>query len=459
MALMHLRQHGVQASLVEPSDSRKHRWPSVRPRMREHVVWRRSTLCACLTRPSFSWETTVAAAANVLGDDTLHAQLLAEMAQKLRVYLYEQPAGATPAKNFTGQNRGYGMERVFAQRLASSHMRVDDGFSANLFWLPLFPAAMRFTPTEEQLRTSRTVIGRRHRYLSGIQEEVRRVVTHLAATLPFLARRNGSDHFWVSGADDGKAAAASTPLLANAIALANTGDQSARERDRCQLPADSPHGRWRAANDVATVPHVIDATFTIPRADSLAAIRSRRIGVFFAGILAHGPGLQTRGQLMRAFAHHRWTLAPGLDTRIAQGHIGAHEYRISLSNAVFCLAPRGNVVWSPRLVDAILFGCIPVVISDDYWLPHSCFVDWRAFSVRVREHEANLLPTLLSDLYRNATHLERMHAALRRVRHAFVLEPHRRPSDNREEGHGFGADAFELHMVETYMRSQGCAQT
>ena len=38
------------------------------------------------------------------------------------------------------------------------------------------------------------------------------------------------------------------------------------------------------------------------------------------------------------------------------------------------------------------FQCIPVVISDDYTLPFSCFVDWERFSIRVREDEIDQLP-------------------------------------------------------------------
>ncbi len=44
-------------------------------------------------------------------------------------------------------------------------------------------------------------------------------------------------------------------------------------------------------------------------------------------------------------------------------------YLEELWNATFCLNIRGYASWSPRLVDSLLLGCIPVIIGDSTHYP------------------------------------------------------------------------------------------
>ena len=59
----------------------------------------------------------------------------------------------------------------------------------------------------------------------------------------------------------------------------------------------------------------------------------------------------------------------------------------ALKTTKFCLCPRGNKAWSPRLMDAVWFGCIPVVIADHYVLPLGDLVDWESIAVTVAEKQ------------------------------------------------------------------------
>ena len=55
-------------------------------------------------------------------------------------------------------------------------------------------------------------------------------------------------------------------------------------------------------------------------------------------------------------------------------------------------------MWRPRLIEYIWFGCIPVVLADDYYLPFSALVDWDDFSVRICEKDAHRIKEILVSL-------------------------------------------------------------
>ena len=47
--------------------------------------------------------------------------------------------------------------------------------------------------------------------------------------------------------------------------------------------------------------------------------------------------------------------------------------------------------WSPRVMDAVWFGCIPVFLADHYHPPLHGLVDWDQLAVSVPEREVRLV--------------------------------------------------------------------
>merc|ERR1711933_609579 len=57
------------------------------------------------------------------------------------------------------------------------------------------------------------------------------------------------------------------------------------------------------------------------------------------------------------------------------------NYRSVMGNSIFCLVPKGVGTWSHRLYEAMLAGCIPVILSNEVRLPFP-ELPWASFSVK-----------------------------------------------------------------------------
>jgi hypothetical protein len=97
----------------------------------------------------------------------------------------------------------------------------------------------------------------------------------------------------------------------------------------------------------------------------------------------------------------------------ADGATTPSKYMKLLARSRFCLHLRGTRVYAPRLIEAMLFGCVPVIVADGYDLPLSWFLDWDAFSVRMSEREG-VNATYVAEMV-DAADWRRKHDALRRV--------------------------------------------
>jgi Exostosin family len=60
----------------------------------------------------------------------------------------------------------------------------------------------------------------------------------------------------------------------------------------------------------------------------------------------------------------------------AVSSVGDREYQELLSNSIFAFVPRGDALFSYRLLEALSFGCIPVILSDGWVLPLDRSIPW-----------------------------------------------------------------------------------
>ena len=123
----------------------------------------------------------------------------------------------------------------------------------------------------------------------------------------------------------------------------------------------------------------------------------RPISVLFAGSIDPGPGGAPRvyaglhyskGVRQYIWKHFR----DRKDWKIVSGHYP--EYTSDLSKSTFCLCPEGWHAWTPRIYEALVSGCIPVIFAKSLDLPFSSFVEYDAFSVRINDTSSNSLRQL-----------------------------------------------------------------
>ncbi|KAL7617771.1 hypothetical protein Lser_V15G01850 [Lactuca serriola] len=68
-----------------------------------------------------------------------------------------------------------------------------------------------------------------------------------------------------------------------------------------------------------------------------------------------------------------------------------------MKSSKFCICAKGSEVNSPRVVEAIFYECVPVIISDNFVPPFFEFLDWESFAIFIQEKDIpNLKIILLS---------------------------------------------------------------
>lgn len=73
-------------------------------------------------------------------------------------------------------------------------------------------------------------------------------------------------------------------------------------------------------------------------------------------------------------------------------------YQSEILRSTFCLCPLGWAPWSPRLVESVVLGCVPVIIADGIDLPFSSAVPWPEISITVAEKDVGKLGAILENV-------------------------------------------------------------
>ncbi|VAH77824.1 unnamed protein product [Triticum turgidum subsp. durum] len=315
------------------------------------------------------------------------------MERTLKVYIYQD--GRRPIFHTPPLSGIYASEGWFMKLLKESRrFVVADAAKAHLFYLPYSSQNLRlslYVPDSHNLRP--------------LSVYLRDFVKGLAAKYPFWNRTRGADHFLVACHDWGPyTTTAHRDLSRNSIkALCN---------------ADSSEGIFTPGKDVSLPETTIRTPKRPLRYLGGLPISRRRILAFFAG--------NVHGRVRPVLLQH-WGKGQDEDMRVyalLPGRVSrTMTYIDHMKNSRFCLCPMGYEVNSPRIVEALYYECVPVIIADNFVLPFSDVLDWSAFSVVVAEKDIPDLKRILQGI--SLRRYVAMHDCVKRLQRHFLW--HARP--------------------------------
>lgn len=206
-----------------------------------------------------------------------------------------------------------------------------------------------------------------------LKEYLKNYVDTIAAKYPYWNRTQGADHFMVACHD--WATSETKEYMANCIrALCNSDIREGYIFGKdVSLPETTIRNPQRPLRDLGGEPP-----------------SKRSILAFFAGGM-HG--------YLRPILLQQWGNKDPDMKIFGTMHNGKGKlnYAQHMKRSKYCICPRGYEVNSPRVVEAIFYECVPVIISDNFVPPFFEVLNWDSLAVFVLEKDiANLKKILLS---------------------------------------------------------------
>ncbi|XP_059642903.1 probable glycosyltransferase At3g07620 [Cornus florida] len=313
-------------------------------------------------------------ASNVADDPDLYAPLFRNvsafkrsyelMELILKVYIYKD--GRRPIFHFPYLRGIYSSEGWFMKFMKESEQFVTtDPEKAHLFYLPYSVRQMK-----------RVLYVPEARNIKPLAIFLRDYVNMLATKYPFWNRTHGSDHFLVACHDWGSYTVTEhKELSTNTIKVLCNADVSEKI--------------FVAGKDVS----LAQTTIRHPRRP-LHGLGGRRVSqrpilAFFAGKM-HGRVRPKLLKYWRGKDKDMWISGP-LPSKVPR----KMSYAQQMKSSKYCICPMGYEVNSPRIVEAIYFECVPVIIADNFVPPLNEVLDWDALSVTVAEQDIPKLKEIL----------------------------------------------------------------
>ncbi|XP_022862170.1 probable glucuronoxylan glucuronosyltransferase IRX7 [Olea europaea var. sylvestris] len=295
----------------------------------------------------------------------------------MKVYIYDLPSEYNSywLSNERCSNHWFASEVAIHKALMNSDVRTLDPWDADFFFVPVY-VSCNFSRVN-----GFPDIGHARPLLAS-------AVQHISSQLPFWKRSLGSDHIFVASHDFGScfhtmedmAMADSVPeFLRNSIILQTFG---VNYKHPCQ-----------EVENVVIPPYVSPENVRSTLEKSPLTDR-RKIFAFFRGkIEVHPKNISGRfySKRVRTMILQKY----GNNRRFYLRRHRLAGYQLEIANSIFCLAPLGWAPWSPRLVESVVLGCVPVIISDGIRLPFPSAIPWAEISLTAAEKDVKKLGKIL----------------------------------------------------------------
>ncbi|KAB2618481.1 glycosyltransferase [Pyrus ussuriensis x Pyrus communis] len=334
------------------SDSPKPRWPSVRD---QEILAAKSRI----ERPPIA-----------INDPELYAPLFRNvsmfkrsyelMERTLKIYIYKE--GKKPIFHQPILKGLYASEGWF-MKLMKGYKRflVKDPRKAHLFYMPFSSRMLEYA-----------LYVRNSHNRANLRQFLKEYSETIAAKYPYFNRTGGADHFLVACHDWAPYETRHHMELC-IKALCN---------------ADLTSG-FKIGRDVS-LPETYVRSARNPLRDLGGKPPSRReILAFYAGNM--------HGYLRPILLEHWKDKDPDMKIfgPMPPGVASKMNYIHHMQDSKYCICPKGFEVNSPRVVEAIFYECVPVIISDNFVPPFFEVLDWGAFSVILAEKDIPKLKEIL----------------------------------------------------------------
>ncbi|KAJ0013786.1 hypothetical protein Pint_20129 [Pistacia integerrima] len=280
-----------------------------------------------------------------------------EMNRSFKIYVYphrqDDPFANILLPTQEEPTGNYASEHYFKNVLMKSHFITEDPSEADLFYMPFSIVKMRRDPRID---------------VPGIPYFVRDYVFNISQRYPYWNRTGGADHFYVCCHSIGKKAAQqAASVKLNAIQVVC----SANYFVSAYIPRKD-----------ASMPQI----WNRPQEDPQNLVSSERNKLaFFAG---------RNNSPVRERVHRIW----GNDTEIRANSDWVSNIAEEQLGSKFCLHVKGYEVNTARASDALLYGCVPVIIANHYHLPFADVVNWKSFSVVLEDGDIPSLKKILKGI-------------------------------------------------------------
>lgn len=281
------------------------------------------------------------------------------MEQTLKVYIYkegERPIFHQPVLKGIYASEGWFMK----QMKASKHFVTKDPNKAHLFYLPFSTRMLEETLYVPNSHKRKNLVEYLNNYLKLINKRY-----------SFWNRTGGADHFLVACHD--WAPSETKRIMAHCI--------------RALCNSDIREG-FQFGKDVSLAETYVRSAKKPLRELGGQAPSKRKILAFFAGNM-HG--------YLRPILLNFWENKDP-DMKIF-GRLpkvkGSMSYIQHMKSSKYCICAKGYEVNSPRVVEAIFYECVPVIISDNFVPPFFETLNWESFAVFVLEKDIPDLKNIL----------------------------------------------------------------
>ncbi|KAK1373564.1 putative glucuronoxylan glucuronosyltransferase IRX7 [Heracleum sosnowskyi] len=308
----------------------------------------------------------------------------------MKVYVYNLPPKYNNdwLKNPRCKNHLFASEVAIHKALLTSQFRTLDPTEADFLFVPVY-VSCNFSTVN-----GFPAIGHARALISS-------AVQLVSSEYPFWNRSRGSDHVFVASHDYGAcfhamedvAMADGIPeFMQNSVILQTFG---VKYKHPCQ-----------EVENVVIPPYISPENVKSTLAKS--PVNGRRdIFAFFRGKMEVHPknisgrfySKKVRTEILRKY---------GGDRRFYLKRHRFAGYQSEIVRSVFCLCPLGWAPWSPRLVESVALGCVPVIIADGIQLPFESAVNWPEISLTVPERDVGKLGDILEHVTKtNLTIIQR----------------------------------------------------